>query len=184
MNNEKLTVEELSAIGITKDTDTAKLTLDQVRSLMKLIGLEEKPDEYISVPDACSHYKEFKPGLPAEYIKYKLTWARYRRMLFEESKKNLASALSRRYEDDHVCDLTDKDCPFRGHKTGKKPCELPEFAEKNVQVNEEVLDVIGDLIGCTSCECMAKHWYLSECEDCCAVMGHLKAYHLLKRAKC
>jgi hypothetical protein len=184
MNNEKLTVKELAAIGITKDTDASTLTLDQVRALMKLLGLKEKPDEYISIPNKCSHYKEFKPGLPTEHVKDKLTWPRYMKMLFEDNKTCVAHVLSRRIEDDHVCDLTDRDCPFEGRKTGKKSCELPEFAKKNVQVSDEVLDIIGDLVGCTGCECMAKHWYLSECEDCCAVMGHLKAYHLLKRAKC
>lgn len=159
-------------------------TDDQIRKLMGILGIEETEGE--TAQGACGHCTvRTSPKVTFESVKGNLFHWNVPSLLKYHDDKTIKGEMTdpyRMYEEGRETAecrlLNDDDCPLKGGERGK--CCLPEYAKGRPEdkIPEDALEVVAQLVECTGCDCLGKHWYLSECSGCGRRDAHLKARYL------
>ena len=190
--SEYLTKSEIESLGQT-DQRGSKVTLEQAKTLMDILGIKERP--MTKTYGACKHFvvtecavtvhtvrvKANEWGLPV-VVKTPKDW-----LVRHLTSPIIGSVFS------CECELTGTQCPYCEWSDeddeppvckpkDAKSCVLPGYAEGHPEKNipDDALEIICRLVGCTECDCLGKHWYLSECTGCSSQAAHLKARYLAK----
>jgi hypothetical protein len=189
--SEYLTKSEIASLGKI-DKRNARVTLEQAKRLMEILGIKEIPET--KTYGACKHFAVTKCAVNAGTVManasdcglYVIVRTSKNRLVRQLTKPFIGCAF--RCE----CELTGQSCPYCEYggldnappvcRLPKDKCVLPWYAYDHPEkrIPDEALDIICRLVDCTGCDCLGKHWYLDECSGCGNQAAHLKARYLAK----
>lgn len=189
--SEYLTKREIASLGQIDKRD-CNVTLEQAKRLMEILKIKERPET--KTYGACKHFVVTKCAVTAETIMTRASeYGLY--VIVRTPKKRLVRYLTKPFIGCAFrceCELTGTECPYCewGDEEGTPPvcnlpkdrCVLPWYAydHREKRFTDEALELICSLVGCTECDCLGKHWYLSECTGCGSQAAQLKARYLAK----
>jgi len=189
--SEYLTKMEAISLGQIDYRDH-KVTLEQAKRLMEILKIKESLET--KTYGACKHFAVTKCAVTAATVMANASELGLY-VVVRTPKKRLMRQLTRPFigrEFSCECELTGQPCPYCEWgdeddvppvcKLPKDRCVLPWYAYDHPEkrIPDEALEIICRLVGCTECDCMGKHWYLSECTGCGSQAAHLKAMYLAK----
>lgn len=195
--SEYLTQREIASLGQIDQRDH-EVTLEQAKRLMEILKIKERP--ITKTYGACKHFVVTKCAVTAGTVMANANeWGLY--VVVRTPKKRLVRHLTTPFIGcafSSECELTGTQCPYCERddeddeededeappvcKLPKDRCVLPWYAYDHPEkrIPDEALEIICRLVGCTECDCLGKHWYLSECSGCGGQAAHLKARYLAK----
>lgn len=185
-----LTDAELKRFGRLGSTATLK----QARILMKLLDIQELHGERTPA-GGCPHLVKIRPAVTFDDMVHHIRGWNFRGLVMDHSRetirRNVLFGTGFLEDGSYVeCDITGESCPFArdddgGERRCTPPeggCALPPYADRHPErdMPDGALEVIAGLTGCCSCDCLGKHWCLSECSGYGGQADHLKARYLAK----